>query len=96
MKKVIFSAITMFAFVGSGMASDTAEKDIIIADFNQNSIYLTLEKVNMEILDYNCDLVKFRIYNIAIDQGYTPEQATSYSYKAYFNCVSKNLIKDVN
>ena len=63
MKKVIFSAITMLAFVGSGMASDTAEKDIIIADkpiiifFSIQTLLIPMAKikgVKIELLKTTC------------------------------------------
>jgi hypothetical protein len=38
MKKVIFSAVAMIAFVGSGMASDIAAKKVEVADLKGMSI----------------------------------------------------------
>jgi hypothetical protein len=88
MKKVIFSAIAMIAFVGSSMANDIAEKEVTVENLQKISVQ---ETVSAKLFRENCDLVKFRIYNLAIDLGYDSQLATSYSYKAYFNCVSKNL-----
>lgn len=88
MKKFMFTAVAMMAFVGSSMANSVIEEEITVT--NQAKISRQKDG-NVQLLTYNCDLVKFRIYNMAIDKGYSPEEATSYSYTAYFNCKIKNL-----
>lgn len=88
MKKFIFSAIAMIAFVGSSNANNVAEKEIVIND----SIEISSQKMaSTVVLAENCNLVKFRYYNLAIELGYSKDKASDYSYVAYFQCVSNNL-----
>jgi hypothetical protein len=88
MKKVIFSAVAMIAFVGSSMASDIAEKEVVV----ENSQNISVEKSeSAKLIRENCDLVKFRTYNLALELGYSHDKASDYSYMKFFQCVWGNV-----
>lgn len=78
----------MIAFVGSSMANDIAEKEISVENLQNISVQ---EVESSNLLYENCNLVKFRAYNLARDLGYSVDTASDYSYIYYFNCVSNNL-----
>lgn len=87
MKKNIFSAIGMIAFVGSSMANNIA-----IDNFCEENLSSALsEKSDSKMFAENCDLVKYRAYNLARDLGYSADQASDYSYIYYFRCVYNNI-----
>jgi hypothetical protein len=87
MKKVIFSAIAMIAFVGSSRANNIA-----IDNFCEENLSSVLgEKSDSKILAENCNLVQYRAYNLARDLGYSADQARDYSYIYYFRCVYNNV-----
>ena len=88
MKKFMFSAVAMIAFVGSGWASDIAEKEIEVQNLKSISVQ---ESESAKLFREDCDLVKFRAYNLARDLGYSVDSSNDYSYIYYFNCVSRNL-----
>lgn len=55
MKKFMFSAIAMIAFVGSSMASDIAEKDVELMSNDYNScIQEAIFKVNEDEIMFGC------------------------------------------
>jgi hypothetical protein len=87
MKKFMFSIIAMIAFVGSSMASDIAEKELLLNNLETSSY---IEKEDNETLRENCDLVKYRSYNLARELGYTVEEANVISYQKYFGCAFNN------
>lgn len=91
MKKVVFSAIMMIAFVGTSMANDIAEKEVIIADSKE----VVTEKEESNALKKptptECTAIKFYYYNHLISQGATQQQASAGSYSVYFNCMGQTL-----
>ena len=87
MKKFIFTAVAMVAFVGSSMANNIAIDDLFDESFSPD----LSEKYETKIISENCDLVKYRAYNLARDLGYSADQASDYSYIYYFRCVYNNV-----
>lgn len=91
MKKVFLSAIMMVTFSGVIRANDIAEKEL--------EPKICVEQSGEEhnvckiILNENCNLVQFRMYNIGISLGYNHELANNFSYIAYYQCVYNNLKK---
>jgi len=75
MKKFMFSAIAMIAFVGSSMANDIAEKEVAMT---KNSINLEEEG--------NCNAVYESVWIYSMNHGATEAQATRIALAAKRGC----------
>jgi hypothetical protein len=90
MKKVIFSAIAMIAFVGSSMAINIAEREVLLTDSEVTQI---AEMDVSVVVAKDCGVAKFSAYNDAKSAGFTHEQATGMAWNVYFFCMSENSKK---
>jgi hypothetical protein len=87
MKKFMFSAIAMIAFVGSIMAADVAEKEIIVKSFESEKIsQIEVEEAAAK----DCGVAKFSTYVDAKSAGFTHDQATAMSWSVYYLCMGEN------
>jgi hypothetical protein len=94
MKKVMFSAIAMIAFVGSGMASDIAAKKVEVADLKGMSIS-QIDKNNALFLK-DCGVAQFSAYVDARAAGFTIAEARGISWNVYFFCVGENSKRTIS
>lgn len=79
MKKVIFSAIAMMAFVGSSMASGEVEKTDVLKS---------------KTLEMDCKEVQNSTIKEAKVRGMSDEDANKAGFKMYFWCKGEN-VKDM-
>ena len=90
MKKVIFSTIGMIAFVGSSMANNIAEREVLLTDSKDLKITEMDAKV---VVAKDCGVAKFSAYVDAKSAGFTHEQATGMAWNVYFFCMEENSKK---
>jgi hypothetical protein len=87
MKKVIFIAIAMIAFVGSSMANDIAENELSLSSSSQ-----TLEKETIYLqttrgfLLTRCDVIYAETYAIAFEQFNNVDAAEAIAMSAAKTC----------
>lgn len=85
MKKVIFSAIAMIAFVGSSMANTSEIIEVKVSTVNE----IVLEK---ELVAYpfiwltRCDVIYIKTLALAKEQDFSSEDAVSIAYGAFKAC----------
>ena len=82
MKKFIFSAVAMIAFVGSSMASNEVVKDCLSTNF--------VLEINDEM---DCNAIQAETIQLAKSRGMTDDYASKAGYKMYFWCKSENVGK---
>lgn len=83
MKKVIFSAIAMIAFVGSSMASDIAEKEVAAIIEKEAEIKTTA-------IDFNtCLLVAIKQVMFYQENGASFEDSISLADAFFVDCIRR-------
>jgi hypothetical protein len=90
MKKFMFSAVAMIAFVGSSMANTTVEENCTV---RISSEILVENQIEALLVADNCDVAKFSAYADARCSDLTHEEATAHSWTIYFLCMSQNNAK---
>ena len=80
----------MIAFVGSSMANDIADREVLLTDSE------VLQVAGMDasvVVAKDCGVAKFSAYVEARSAGFTHEQATGMAWNDYFFCMSENSKK---
>jgi len=90
MKKVMFTAIAMIAFVGSSMGNTIAEREVMLTASEDTQVAGMDASV---VVTKDCGVAKFSAYNDARSAGFTHEQATGMAWNVYFFCMSENSKK---
>jgi hypothetical protein len=86
MKKVIFSAIAMIAFVGTSMASDVAEVEKNLLKIKDTKIELQRSNLVASIWFTRCDIIYMEVYGIAFEQFNNLEAADAIALSAAKTC----------
>ena len=87
MKKMIFSAIAMMAFVGTSMANDIAEKEVVSVDIKEIEIADSKEQNTLFIFLTKCDIIFLKTLVIAKEQDLTDADAGKVAHAAFQACV---------
>ena len=85
MKKFMFSAFAMIAFVGSSMANDSADKEFQYIDTKE--IVLKNQECSLVFMWLTrCDIIYLRTYTVAFEQFNNTDAANAIAMSAAKTC----------